>query len=191
MPRRNIVDVPPWVQDNVSLRIKQLIDVANNAYNRAESYPMPKVTYDVTGRVAAKAWGCKQIMINSVLLMENVDTFIDMTVRHEVAHCIDFVNNNHSFPKSKTGTRYDFHGKSWQNVMRELGDRYPSRCHHYDTSRAVSRNTRKYVYVCPSCLTNLPVTNNMHNKIQYERQVRVHRLCKTPIIFSHEINKSN
>lgn len=190
MNRRNMVFVPEYLQLKVKVRLQQLIEIAEYAFNR--KYTMPIVTYNVTGRIAGKARGHEQIMINSVLFMENVDSFIDDTVRHEFAHCVDFVNNGYTYSRSKTGNRWDFHGDSWQHIMRVLGDKYPSRCHHYNTKNAISvTSKRKFVYVCPNCLTNIPVSKIIHERMQYEGQQRRHRGCTSPIIYSHEMTASN
>jgi SprT protein len=190
MNRHPVVSVPDYLQLKVKSKLQQLIETAEHAFKK--KYIMPAVTYNITGRVAGRARGHEQIMINSVLFMENVDDFINNTVRHEFAHCVDFVNNGYTYRRSKTGNRWDFHGDSWQNVMHVLGDKAPNRCHHYDTNNAVATaSKRRFVYVCTSCLTNIPVSKIIHERIQYEGQHRRHRGCTSPIIYSHELTTSN
>lgn len=175
--------VPDYVKQRVKARVESLIEIASKKYNR--TYPMPEITYDLTGRVAGRARGNKEIMINSVLLMENLDDFIQDTVRHELAHCIDYTNNNGWVRKNN---RFDVHGNSWKSVMRVLGDKNPQRCHSYDVSRATrGRRKKNYVYVCPECKTSLRVTKTIHDRISTYNQKRFHITCsrRFPIIFSH------
>lgn len=191
MPRLASVVVPSYIQDRVQNRLSALHDIAVNAY-RDKTIKLPEVRYDVTGRVAGYAHTDRLVRFNSILLMENTDDFIERTVRHEFAHCVDFTINGNCYQRSSTGNRWSVHGKSWQNVMRVLGDKYPTRCHSYDTFNASGSKTR-FVYICPTCNTPIRLSRVIHERIQSRNQRRYHRCgrgetASQPIIFSHEIS---
>lgn len=117
---------------------------------------VPNVSYDLTGTVAGYATGRYNIRINTSLLHTNWEEMLNVTVPHEVAHCVvQQVWGNR-------GIKIKSHGQQWQWVMALLG--LPAqRCHDMQITKT-RKHPRKYVYDCGQCEHNL--TLNKHNKIQ-------------------------
>lgn len=141
--------VTATVRAQVKATIEKCIVTANAHYDYKFKYPT--VIYKKRGRVAGTACDSTYtIDLNSVLLMENVESFLKSTVIHEFAHLVDGIIN----PTAKAGRwgrKRDIHGPRWQNIMRLLGGP-TSRCHSYDTtnSKVKKRGQTKHVWTC-SC----------------------------------------
>lgn len=148
--------VPQEVKTRVEQKILDCIAIAESEYGR--TFDFPKIRYDLRGKTAgwAKCWN-NEINLNSVLLMENLDSFIERTVVHEFAHIVDGIMNPETRETNVTFTRTgrirrtkrSVHGPTWKAIMRMFGAD-PSRCHSYDVSNAtVKKSTRaKHVWVC-------------------------------------------
>ena len=141
------------VKARVTATLRECIAKANACYSN-DRYPkhtfkMPTVKYTKRGQTAGTA--CDQtytIDLNSVLLMENVDTFMARTVIHEFGHLVDGIVN----PSTRSGWgKRSLHGPTWKRIMRMLGGP-TSRCHSYDTtnSKVKKRGQAKHVWTC-SC----------------------------------------
>lgn len=128
--------------------LKRRVQTRVNAYLRIVSalwplYTIPPITitYDLSGTSAGLAY-CHlyQINFSPVLLLENVDEFINTIIGHEVAHIV----SAHIF-----GQNIADHGSEWSTVMEAFN--IPSaRCHNLDTTNARRRITRwKHKCKCP------------------------------------------
>ncbi len=160
--------VPQEIKDRVDAEISRCIKVAEETFGK--TFRIPKVDYDVRGRIAGLAYdNTYRVSFNSVLLMENLDTFIDGrtgrgTVTHEVAHLIDGI----VYPQTRRsgwGRKRSIHGPTWKRIMRILGAT-PSRCHSYDTSNSTVRRKTKHVYSCNSCGEQMKLGPVRHKKQQ-------------------------
>jgi SprT protein len=82
-----------------------------------------------------------------------VETFLNRTCPHEVAHLVTF---------QVFGERG--HGPKWKQVMQALNVQDDSRCHSYDTSSVARTYTvRRWHYNC-ACKTHT-VSTTVHNRI--------------------------
>lgn len=101
--------------------------------------PMPTVSFDLRGKKGGQAFLRKNhIRLNSVLLTENTEEFIEKTVGHEVAHLATH---------TKHGEGVAPHGEEWQAMMRAFGLE-PLRCHRYDTTNSAVGESFPFVCGC-------------------------------------------
>jgi len=162
------------VKADVTRKIKECIKTAEAKYGR--KFAMPTVLYRKRGTTAGTAHdGRYEINLNPVLLMENLDVFIDRTVIHEFAHLVDGIMNPHTRDAGIVHTRRgmrrgkrDIHGTTWKNIMRLFGAD-PSRCHSYDVSNARVKNkadstSPKHIWKCGCGGGVLELTASKHKK---------------------------
>jgi len=143
------------VKADVTAALKRCMGIAEAKYGR--KFAMPTVIYRKRGTVGGTANDARyEIDLNPILLMENLDTFIDRTVVHEFAHLVDGIMNPHTretrIVRTRRGLRRskrDIHGATWKNIMRLFGAE-PSRCHSYDVTNARVKNKapRDHKWVC-------------------------------------------
>ncbi|QIQ22402.1 SprT family zinc-dependent metalloprotease [Zophobihabitans entericus] len=167
------IHVPIRLQQQTLLSLRTHLAVANEKLNT--DYPEPKVVYRKKGTIAGSAhltdW---LIQINSILLIENEQTFIDEVIPHELAHLLTFKHFGKVPP----------HGKEWKWMMNDILQINPQRTHNFSV-RSVQKNT--YEYRCP-CQIHL-LSTKRHNKIL---QTHIKYVCKNcgnllqPIITNSE-----
>ncbi|KKK45125.1 hypothetical protein LCGC14_3165970, partial [marine sediment metagenome] len=155
------------MKGRVNAEINRCKEIAENHYDR--TFKFPTIVYKKRGVTAGTANSSTHtIDLNSVLLVENGDNFIDGrtgrgTVTHEFAHLVDGIVNTRS---RGYGRKRSVHGPSWKHIMRLFGVRNPTRCHSYDVSNArVSRKAR-HVYSCNSCSETMILGPVRHKKMQ-------------------------
>ena len=160
--------VPQEIKDRVDTEINRCITVAEEAFSR--TFTFPTIKYELRGRTAGWAQDrTNTININSILLMENLDTFIDGrtgrgTVTHEFAHLVDGI----IYPETRNrGWRQkrSIHGPTWKRIMRLFGAT-PSRCHSYDITNSKVRTKATHVYTCNSCGKQMTLGPKRHRKQQ-------------------------
>lgn len=174
------------VKAKVVAKLKEGIALAEAKYN--QKFAMPKVSYDLRGRVAGYAnyreW---HIRLNAVLLMENVEVFLERTVPHELAHLI----TDRVYPEAHASdimftrsgrmkrTKREVHGPRWQSVCLVLGMTDITRCHKYDVtnSKVVKSSSRQVEWKCP-CGTVLKLTPKMSARLDAAPDSRWHRGCR-------------
>lgn len=139
------------VKQRVINKLNECIALVKAKYN--VDVPFPHVVYLKRGTTAGTAnhrtW---TIDLNPVLLMENLDSFIEDTVPHELAHlACDLIYPEAHRPAQSMFAAYgrrqkrEPHGPRWQEIMRALGAD-PSRCHNYDTTNSkVKKSTGRNV----------------------------------------------
>ncbi len=168
------VRVPKEIKDRVDAEIRRCIEIAENAYG--QTFRFPKIKYDLRGTTAG--WACDgtyTINLNSVLLMENLDKFIegyDSTVAHEFAHLVDGIANPETretkIVMTKRGYRRSkrsIHGPTWKRVMMLFGCDPSGRCHDYEVKNArVKKSSRKHVWVCGCGGGRIVLTNLKHRR---------------------------
>ncbi|MDR0806778.1 MAG: SprT family zinc-dependent metalloprotease [Enterobacteriaceae bacterium] len=141
--------LPIATQQAVMRCLRHYIDLANNYLHT--SYPEPKVSYRQRGTTAGTAhltqW---EIRLNSVLLAENGQTFIDEVIPHELAHLLVYKQFGRVAP----------HGSEWQWVMEQVLGVSASRTHCFDV---LSVQGKTFPYQC-ECQTHL-LTVRRHNKV--------------------------
>ncbi len=181
--------VTPQVKARVVAKLQDGIARAEKAYG--QKFSMPVVTYDLRGRTAGTANYVKwHINLNAVLLMENVDEFLERTVPHELAHLI----TDRVYPEAherklvlKSGMRLtykrakrDVHGPRWQSVCRTLGMTDVTRCHSYDVtnSKVVKSNSRQIEWKCTRCGTVLKLSPKMSAQLDAAPTSRWHKPCR-------------
>lgn len=123
-------------------------------------FPEPKVIYKVKGSIAGSALLTRwEIQLNSIMLTDNGDTFIDEVVPHELAHLLVF----------KTFGKVKPHGKEWQYMMSEVLGKLPKVTHNF----TIKRNS--YMYRCNCQIHHL--TKIRHNKIQNNKSSYLCQKC--------------
>ena len=79
--------LPIAIQQAVMRSLREKLAQANLKLER--QYPEPKLVYQQRGTAVGTAWlQTYEIRLNPVLLMENVDAFINEVVPHELAHLL-------------------------------------------------------------------------------------------------------
>lgn len=115
----------------------------------------PSLAYDLRGTKAGQAvvyWDKTRpkVRLNKVLLMENVETMINQTLPHEMAHVAQFA----IYGRIPGNTP---HGIYWQRIMGWLGlDAH--RCHSYDVTNARVYKKRRFEFTCGCRTHNVTVT---------------------------------
>ncbi|MHA2404551.1 MAG: SprT-like domain-containing protein [Candidatus Kariarchaeaceae archaeon] len=165
--------VPQEIKDRVDAEIRRCIEIAERKYER--TFKFPTIKYNVRGTCGgyARDWA-NEIDFNSILLMENLDVFIegqDSTVTHEFAHLVDQI----VYPNQRRGRKRSVHGRTWKSVMRAFGIRDPQRCHSFDTTNSQVRRKARHVYSCNGCgatMTIGPVRHKKQQKLEIRTRVR-------------------
>ena len=178
--------IPQELINKVEDKVLEVYCNASEIYNR--DFDIPQIVYDLKGTCAGQlvwnAFNGYKIRFNSVLLIENEDTFINRTIPHEIAHHINRIVNGHSRSVKP-------HGKEWKSVIMHLG--YDaSRCHTYDVSNsAVKKNTKRHLYKCLGCGRTHNLSTTKHNRmINYYGNYYRYRcgICKGEIRFIKTVN---
>ena len=141
--------LPIAVQQAVMRSLRENLAQANLKLGR--SYPEPKLVYQQRGTSAGTAWlESYEIRLNPVLLMENVEAFVEEVVPHELAHLLVWKRFGRVAP----------HGKEWKWMMESvLG--VPARRTHQFELESVRRNTFPYRCQCQEH----QLTIRRHNRV--------------------------
>lgn len=155
-------------QDLVAIKARYGVDL-----------PMPKITYDLTGTTAGKAYLYEnRIQLNAGLLTRNVDAFIARTVPHEMAHLATQAIYPEAHQRQVSAFRSTQkrkpHGAQWQEIMRAIGAD-ATRCHSYDVSE-VKRKRATYAYECV-CGKKYELSSKRHNMIAVHGRRYYHTKC--------------
>lgn len=140
-------------------RLQADVARSNEALGREDR--MPKLRFDLRGRCAGQAIpGDWSIRLNTKLLGQHGQVFVDETVPHEWAHLLAY---------AIYGSRIRPHGSEWREIMRVLGCR-PDVCHNYEVTPA--RQVRRHSYHC-GCRSH-ELSSIRHRRVQAGQQY----LCK-------------
>ena len=165
------MNVPAHIKARVIAKLQESLDKAEAHYGK--KYEMPTVLYNLRGRVAGRALcGRDTIKLNAVLLMENVEDFINRTVPHELAHLIDYDRNPHCFESgvqmTRSGriqrTKRSLHGPTWKSIMAVLGAPSSTR-HSYDTTNSSVRKSVEHEWVCNDCGASMKLKPGRNKKM--------------------------
>ncbi len=170
------MQVSAQMMSEVNRRITELLDKAKADFPKAQCMERPKVIYKQRGTTAGTAnhrdW---VIDLNSTLLMENGQVFIDRTVVHEFCHLLDYQLHPENFESKVTFTRTgrirrtkrNVHGYTWKRLMMHFGAD-PSRCHSYDVTNAKQRKRGqvKYRWTCQDCGTTMELGSKRHTNMK-------------------------
>lgn len=161
------------IRNRVYEKVEHYIDIANNIYDMEMSYPI--VEFTVRGTTAGTATGDHTVNFNAKLLVDNINLFMEDTIPHEVAHCVDHHIHGTQYKRTRTGRKQRVsHGHSWKMIMRAFGVD-PSRCHNMDTSKTARPQT-KHLYTCSCCGVDVTVGPKHHKMIQQGRSL-THKGC--------------
>ena len=152
--------IPIYLHNQVLACLRTHLTQANNILNT--NYKEPKVSYKPKGSVAGCAFLSRwEIQLNSIMLNENGEKFINEVVPHELAHLITF----QKFGKVKP------HGQEWQYIMSEIMKKEPKVTHNFNIKR------NEYVYIC-NCQEHY-LSPIRHNKIRKNKTSYQCRKCGT------------
>lgn len=152
----------------VLLKVEQCINRATSYLD--EDFSLPKISFNQKGKIA----GCarlqtNELRFNPVLLNDNISTFLEDVVPHEVCHLLVY----------KLFGKVRPHGKEWQNLMRELFDLEGKAYHQMDVSKVKGKS---FQYQCECGPIQLGIRR--HNKVLNGKQIYVCRKCKSPLTTS-------
>ena len=168
------VRVPREIRQRVEAEIHRCIAIAEKTYNR--TFRFPGLDYSLRGTTAGTANdGTYTIKLNSILLMENLDKFIEgynSTVAHEFAHLVDGIVNPETrefagMVMTRRGPRRkkrSLHGPTWKRIMMLFGCDPSGRCHDFEVKNAQVKKHRKHVWVCGCGGGRIVLTDLKHNR---------------------------
>lgn len=176
------MNVTPEIQARVLHKIREVLAKGRSAYEKYHGrgapsimFTMPKVSFDVRGlRAGVASYYHWELMFNPIILMENVEDFLERTVGHEVAHLVSFTIDR------ELGRG---HGPLWKRVMSEIGQE-PTRCHSYDTtSTLIASHGAAYIFTCGCPELEHTLSKRIYNSVMRDGDVRTCRKCRKAIKF--------
>jgi SprT protein len=129
--------------------------------------------FKIKGRVAGKAnYSGRKLSFNLILARDNLVTFLNDTVPHEVAHLFQ----TKMYPDSKP------HGQEWRMVM-NVGGYEAKRCHNYNTMaiRKAQKNREIFEYNCKCRVHKL--SKIKHNRFLRGESYYTCRYCRERLHF--------
>jgi SprT protein len=165
---------------NISEEIKlAILNKVNACVNKILGGPHDSVNITIDyrtdmGTTAGLAYRVSQrIEFNEILLLANLEKFINNTVPHEVVHILQFV----LFRSAKQP-----HGPEWKRIMGRLGVDAAT-YHSYDVGPVKTKPTFRYVCGCEDRVFR--ISKIVHNKM-INGQVRTCPSCKTRAVYFPE-----
>ena len=160
--------IPIQLHNDVMTNLRYYLKLASHYYHQQINEPL--ITYRNKGSIAGSAHLQKwQIQLNTLMLLEHQNEFIQQTVPHELAHLIAHQQFGRVSP----------HGKEWQFIMRDIFSVTPERTHHFQIPKQIIRNT--YSYQC-DCQTH-QLSTIRHNRIQNHLAIYCCKKCGTKLYY--------
>lgn len=158
-------DLHQQVMNTLSLNLRTASDYFQIAFS------WPTIDYGLKGSAAGVAilqgW---QIRLNSVLLAENKQTFIDQVIPHELAHLLVWQQFGKVAP----------HGKQWRWMMEKVLGVTARRTHNFAID---SVRVKTFTYHCTCQLHQLSIRR--HNRVQRQQSLYLCRRCRQPLIIGN------
>jgi SprT protein len=141
-------------QDIVHARVTECFSIASQKL--ATDFAIPSIGFNQRGKIAGSArLQSNQLRFNPVLLADNLETFLDEVIPHEICHLLAFRLYGKVRP----------HGKEWKNLMSQIYGLCGNTYHKFDVSKVIG-NTFTYKCLCGP----LQLSTRRHNKV-LRRQV--------------------
>lgn len=140
-------------KEEILIEVENAFIIAEKYYNR--TFPRPNVIFKRNGTCAGYASRDCKILMYQLDLAEHHKTAFIQTIKHEVAHNIQF----HLYPRSKG------HGYEWKFIMTRVMRIPANRCHNYDVSVTKTKKQARHTYTC-GCNTIFNLSTTLHNRIQ-------------------------
>ncbi|MCX8575030.1 MULTISPECIES: SprT family zinc-dependent metalloprotease [unclassified Gilliamella] len=154
--------IPINLHNQVIACLRKYLAQANQLLNM--QFTEPKIIYKPKGSVAGSAFLMRwEIQLNSTMLADNGQVFIEEVVPHELAHLIVFKKFGNVKP----------HGKEWQYVMSNILGKMPKTTHNFDVKRDF------FLYYCE--YQEHQLTKIRHNKVQHNNINYLCRKCGTQL----------
>lgn len=164
------LDLPISLQLAVTQRLR--VDLANANRKLNTNFPEPKVCYKQKGTIAGSAsFNRWEIQLNSTLLIENGQIFIDEVIPHELAHLISFRYFGKVAP----------HGHEWKYIMTAILGVPAKRTHSFNI---LSVQTSSWLYRC-KCQQHL-LTIRRHNRVVQGKAEYLCRCCGERLVYEKE-----
>lgn len=112
------------------------------------------------------------VYLNFELFKRNEKEFMSTIIPHEVAHIVA--------DKLHPSFRRKPHSIAWKNVMREVFNLKPERCHKLNTD-GIGVKRKKFLYIC-SCAKHT-IGETRHKKISQSGKKYVCNACKKELVF--------
>lgn len=159
------------IKNLILAETKKILAKSNALFPRYPiSFDELNISFNIRGVVAGKAcYSRRTLQFNLILASENIITFLNDTVPHEIAHLYQRKIDAYSSP----------HGQLWKEVMMKMGYN-PNRCHSYDTSNVRRKKIAPtFEYTC-SCKKTFIISNLIHTRI-LGGSVRLCKACRGKI----------
>lgn len=122
----------------------------------AVEFAMPGISFNQRGKIAGSArLQTNQLRFNPVLLADNLETFLEEVIPHEICHLLAFRLYGKVRP----------HGKEWKTLMSQVFGLTGNTYHKFDVSKVIG-NTFEYKCLCGP----LQLSTRRHYKV-LRRQV--------------------
>ncbi|XKM13785.1 SprT family zinc-dependent metalloprotease [Orbaceae bacterium ac157xtp] len=160
------IRIPIHLHNQVITCLRKNLLLASHFFNI--SFNEPSIKYLNKGSIAGSAYLNKwEIQLNTNMLLENQQRFINEVIPHELAHLIAF----------KIYGKVKPHGKEWQHIMQTIFLLEPNRTHKFKIPITTKRAT--FHYACECQTHELSVIR--HNRIQSSKATYFCNKCKTAL----------
>ena len=126
-------------REKVEARVRECLNIAEKQYG--QKFEMPEIRYDIKntdgGTATFQLW---LIRLNLILMVENEEHFLKVTVAHEAAHLV--ARRVYHAKLAAEGKKMRPHGKEWKEVM-ALFQLEPKVTHSYDCTSIQRPKRRK------------------------------------------------
>lgn len=149
---------------------KQIVDKVHACVALVEkkyniTFKKPLITFNVRGTCGGKAYYNEwKVDFNATLAKDNLQTYLDDVVPHEVAHLATKIIYPEALQR-RMGQKRRPHGPEWASIMVALGAD-PKRTHNMDTTEARVRTKVTYGYKCSCCGHEYQLGPKRHAKIK-------------------------